>query len=118
MSPTHDTAPQGDLLSLLQSSFGDLDTFKEKFSTTALSRFGSGWVWLVYKNGSFEITDTPNQDTPLMDSTPAVLGLDVWEHAYYLKYQNKRADYISAWWHVVNWDQVNTNFSSLLSSNH
>lgn len=94
----------------LDKNFGSLETFKEKFAATALARFGSGWAWLVDNNGVLEILDTPNQDNPRMledSKKPTVLlGLDVWEHAYYLKFQNKRADYIKSWWNVVNWSEV------------
>ena len=101
-------APTGDVASVISSNFSNFDSFKEKFTAAALGRFGSGWAWLVRdKAGKFEITSTANQDSPLMDGKEPVLGLDVWEHAYYLKYQNRRADYINAWWNVVNWDEVN-----------
>lgn len=92
--------------------FGSMESFKEKFSSTALGRFGSGWIWLVKNDGGkLEIVDTPNQDSPLSLNQTPLLGLDVWEHAYYLKYQNRRADYIKSWWNVVNWKEVNTRFS-------
>ena len=101
-------APKGDIESVISSNFGSFDTFKEKFNAAAAGRFGSGWAWLVRdRNGKFEILSTANQDSPLMEGKKPVLGLDVWEHAYYLKYQNRRADYISAWWNIVNWDEVN-----------
>jgi superoxide dismutase, Fe-Mn family len=101
-------APTGDVASVISSNFSNFDSFKEKFTAAALGRFGSGWAWLVRdKAGKFEITSTANQDSPLMEGKEPVLGLDVWEHAYYLKYQNRRADYINAWWNVVNWDEVN-----------
>jgi superoxide dismutase, Fe-Mn family len=101
-------APKGDIASVISSNFGNFDSFKEKFTAAALGRFGSGWAWLVKdKAGKFEITSTANQDSPLMEGKEPVLGLDVWEHAYYLKYQNRRPEYIAAWWNVVNWDEVN-----------
>ncbi len=102
--------PDGKLLKAINSTFGSLETLQEKFSNAGIARFGSGWVWLIMNNGKLEITDTPNQDTPIMDGKFAILGLDVWEHAYYLKYQNRRADYIKAWWNVVNWPRVSENF--------
>ena len=110
MSPNKGGNPSGELAEAINSTFGSFDSFKEKFSTAAATRFGSGWAWLVVANGKLAVTSTPNQDNPLMDvaevkGTP-ILGLDVWEHAYYLHYQNKRPDYISAFWNVVNWDEV------------
>jgi superoxide dismutase, Fe-Mn family len=99
--------PKGKLKSDIDKGFGSFDNFKKAFKEAALGRFGSGWVWLVKDNsGVLKIISTPNQDTPVMEGIKPVLGLDVWEHAYYLKYQNKRGDYIDAWWNVVNWDQV------------
>jgi Fe-Mn family superoxide dismutase len=101
-------APKGDVASVITSNFGSFDSFKEKFNAAATGRFGSGWAWLVRdQSGKFEITSTANQDSPLMEGKKPILGLDVWEHAYYLKYQNRRPEYISAWWNVVNWDEVN-----------
>lgn len=105
--------PQGDLATVLNSTFGSFEKFIELFSTAALSRFGSGWVWLVRDSGKLTIMDTPNQDNPLMDKKIPILGLDVWEHAYYLKYQNIRADYIKAWWNVVNWSEVERRFKEV-----
>ena len=101
----------GAVADAINSTFGSFASFKEKFNSAATGRFGSGWAWLVAKDGKLTIGSTPNQDNPLMDvselkGTP-VLGLDVWEHAYYLKYQNKRADYVNAWWSLVNWGEVN-----------
>jgi len=106
--------PSGALKDALTNRFGSFDAFQEKFSAAALTRFGSGWAWLTVKDGGLEVLSTPNQDNPLMtnDGTP-VLGLDVWEHAYYLKYQNRRGDYIKAWWDVVNWDEVNRRYAAL-----
>lgn len=109
--------PEGELAKVMNATFGDFVKFQELFATAAMGRFGSGWVWLVVDAGKLAIVDTPNQDSPLMDAVPAgrqgkipVLGLDVWEHAYYLKYQNLRADYIKAWWNVVNWKEVERRF--------
>lgn len=110
LTPKSSGAPSGKLADDINATFGSLDTFKEKFNAAGLARFGSGWAWLIKKDGKLEISSTPNQDNPLMDvaevkGTP-LLGVDVWEHAYYLKYQNKRADYLGAFWKVVNWDKV------------
>jgi len=99
-----DNAPSGNLASAINSCFGSFDTFKEKFAAAGVGRFGSGWAWLVQNGSAVEITSTPNQDTPLMEGKNVILGVDVWEHAYYLKYQNRRPDYLGAWWQVVNWD--------------
>ena len=99
--------PSGEVVDAISSTFGSLDKFKEEFAAAAAGRFGSGWAWLVVDNGELSIVSTPNQDNPLSEGKIPVLGLDVWEHAYYLKYQNKRQDYISAFWNVVNWDKVN-----------
>ena len=98
----------GAVAKAIDSAFGDFATFTEKFATAAISRFGSGWVWLVVDGGKLAIIDTPNQDSPLIEGKSPVLALDVWEHAYYLKYQNMRAEYVKQWWNVVNWNQVNT----------
>ena len=117
MGPSGGRAPAGDLASAIDSSFGSFDSFKQKFADAAATRFGSGWAWLVVKGGALEVGSTANQDSPLMGAAVAgisgtpILGLDVWEHAYYLNYQNRRPDYISAWWNVVNWDQVGKNFA-------
>ena len=110
LSPKGGGQPKGDLLTAINKSFGSFDSFKSEFSTAAAGVFGSGWAWLINNNGELKVTATPNQDNPLMDvvavkGTP-VLGLDVWEHAYYLKYQNRRPDYISAFWNIVSWDEV------------
>ncbi len=107
--------PTGKIADAINSAFGSFDEFKVKFSAAATTRFGSGWAWLLVQDGKLVVSSTPNQENPLMDvaevkGTP-VLGLDVWEHAYYLKYQNKRPDYIENWWNVVNWDKVNELFS-------
>jgi Fe-Mn family superoxide dismutase len=103
-------APIGNVKSAIESTFGSFDTFKEKFNAAAASRFGSGWAWLVKDtSGKFDVYSTANQDSPLMEGKTPILGLDVWEHAYYLKYQNRRPDYVAAWWNVVNWNEVNKN---------
>lgn len=110
LSPNGGGEPTGELADKINEKFGSFDKFKEEFATAAAGRFGSGWAWLVVNNGEIEITSTPNQDSPLMEGKKPLLGLDVWEHAYYLKYQNKRPEYISAFWNVVNWDQVAKNY--------
>lgn len=107
LSPTP-TSPDGKLLEAINSTFGDFKTFQEKFTAAALGRFGSGWVWLTIKDSKLQIEDTPNQDLPAGNP---VLGLDVWEHAYYLKYQNRRADYIAAFWNIVNWSAASVRFA-------
>ncbi|MCY8551194.1 superoxide dismutase SodA [Bacillus haynesii] len=106
LSPNGGGAPTGELAEAINSKFGSFDQFKEDFAAAAASRFGSGWAWLVVNNGELEITSTPNQDSPLSEGKTPILGLDVWEHAYYLNYQNRRPDYIKAFWNVVNWDEV------------
>lgn len=112
MKPNGGGAPTGEVGDAISATFGSFDSFKEKFSAAAATRFGSGWAWLCVNGGKLNVCSSPNQDNPLMtgitdcSGTP-ILGLDVWEHAYYLKYQNKRPDYVSAWWNVVNWDEVN-----------
>ena len=104
--------PSGALADAIKSSFGSFADFKTKFAAAAVGRFGSGWAWIVVKDGKLAIESTPNQDNPLMAGGKAIFGLDVWEHAYYLKYQNRRPDYIEAWWNVVNWDEVASHFSA------
>jgi superoxide dismutase, Fe-Mn family len=106
IGPNGGGAPTGELAEAINNKFGSLDSFKEQFAKAAATRFGSGWAWLVVNNGELEVTSTPNQDNPVMEGKTAILGLDVWEHAYYLNYQNRRPDYISAFWNVVNWDEV------------
>ena len=106
--------PTGELADAISSAFGSFDAFKEKFNNAGLTRFGSGWAWLILKDGKLDITSTPNQDNPLMDvaevkGTP-LLGVDVWEHAYYLKYQNRRAEYLAAFWNVVDWKKISERF--------
>jgi Fe-Mn family superoxide dismutase len=103
--------PAGDLAKAIDASFGSFSTFKENFTKAALGQFGSGWAWLVLDGSALKIEPTPNQDTPLSAGKTPLLGLDVWEHAYYLKYQNKRADYITAWFNVVNWDFVSERYA-------
>jgi superoxide dismutase, Fe-Mn family len=111
MAPNAGGEPAGNLGTAIRSAFGDFAKFREQFSAAAVGRFGSGWAWLINNGGKLSISSTPNQDNPLMEGQKAVLGLDVWEHAYYLKYQNRRPDYITAWWNVVNWKEVEKRFS-------
>ena len=106
MGPKGGGEPTGTLADGIKQAFGSFDDFKKQFAAAAAGRFGSGWAWLVVEGGKLAITSTPNQDNPLMDGKQAILGLDVWEHAYYLKYQNRRPDYVTAWWNVVNWSEV------------
>jgi superoxide dismutase, Fe-Mn family len=106
MGPNAGGAPTGPLADDIKAAFGSVDAFKEKFEAAGAGRFGSGWAWLVVKDGKLEIMSTANQDNPLMEGIKPVLGCDVWEHAYYLKYQNRRPDYLKAWWNVVNWAEV------------
>ena len=109
LNPNHkksEKQPKGKLMDKIEDSFGSFDDFKKKFSEASLSRFGSGWAWLIVKDDELEVISTPNQDSPLMDSKIPILGLDIWEHAYYLKYQNKRAEYIEAFFNIINWDKV------------
>jgi Fe-Mn family superoxide dismutase len=113
MGPNAGGAPIGNVAAAINATFGSFDTFKEKFSAAGVGRFGSGWAWLIKEDSGLAITSSPNQDTPISDGKKVVLGLDVWEHAYYLKYQNRRPDYISAWWNVVNWKAVEDRFNSL-----
>ncbi len=110
IKPGGGQTPTGKIAEAINSSFGNIETFKKQFTDAALTRFGSGWAWLIKQNDKLVIGSTPNQDNPLMDVSDLkgipLLAIDVWEHAYYLKYQNKRADYVSAWWNVINWDEV------------
>ena len=112
MSPNGGGAPTGELADAINSTFGSFDKFKEDFAKAAATRFGSGWAWLIVDGGKVAVTSTPNQDSPLMEGKTPILGLDVWEHAYYLNYQNKRPDYISAFWNVVNWDEVSKRYAA------
>jgi len=111
MAPNAGGQPTGAIADALKSSFGSFDTFKNEFTKAALGRFGSGWAWVIDQGGRLVIESTANQDSPLMEGRKPVFGLDVWEHAYYLKYQNRRADYIEAWWNVVNWTEINKRLS-------
>jgi Fe-Mn family superoxide dismutase len=112
MGPGGGGVPTGELADALMSAFGSYESFKEKLSDAAVKRFGSGWGWLVVAGGKLEVTSTANQDSPLMEGKTPLLGVDVWEHAYYLKYQNRRPDYVQAWWNVVDWAAVARRFSA------
>lgn len=112
LSPNGGGEPTGALAEDIKSTFGSFEEFKNKFADAAKGRFGSGWAWLVVNNGNLEITSTPNQDTPLSEGKTPILGLDVWEHAYYLNYQNRRPDYIAAFWNVVSWDEVSKRYEA------
>lgn len=112
ISPNGGGEPTGELAEAITKKFGSFDAFKEEFAKAATTRFGSGWAWLAVNNGELEVTSTPNQDSPLMEGKTPVLGLDVWEHAYYLNYQNRRPDYIGAFWNVVNWNEVNKRYNA------
>ena len=115
MAPKAGGEPSGAVADAIRESFGEFGKFKEQFAAAAAGRFGSGWAWLlVDRSGRLTIDSTPNQDTPIMDGRQAVLGLDVWEHAYYLKYQNRRADYVTAWWSVVNWPEIDKRLQSVM----
>lgn len=120
LSPKGGGAPTGELAKAIDATFGSFDEFKTKFEAAGAGRFGSGWAWLLVQGGKLVIASTPNQDTPLMGAAVAgvegkpVLGLDVWEHAYYLKYQNRRPDYMKAWWNLVNWEQAEANYKAAL----
>jgi len=112
LGPKAGGAPVGSVAQAITGAFGSFDAFKEKFNQAAATRFGSGWAWLVSYGGKLDIYSTANQDSPVMEGKYPVMGLDVWEHAYYLKYQNRRPDYVAAWWNVVNWEEVETRFQS------
>ena len=110
MTPGGAKEPKGDVADAIKSKFGGFDKFKEEFANAGVNRFGSGWAWLIKEGNGVAIISTANQDSPIMDGKCPILGLDVWEHAYYLNYQNRRPDYIKAWWNVVNWDRVAKHF--------
>ncbi|HFJ8621792.1 TPA: superoxide dismutase [Enterococcus faecium] len=112
LAPNAGGEPTGEIKEAINEAFGDFSSFKEEFKKAAAGRFGSGWAWLVMENGKLAITSTANQDSPLMEGKTPILGLDVWEHAYYLKYKNVRPDYIAAFWNVINWDEVNKRFEA------
>ncbi|MBZ5585258.1 MAG: superoxide dismutase [Acidobacteriia bacterium] len=112
MAPGAGGAPVGNVAQAINASFGGFEGFKEKFNQAAASRFGSGWAWLVKSGNNLDIISTANQDNPVMEGKYPVMGLDVWEHAYYLKYQNRRPEYVAAWWNVVNWPEVENRFNS------
>jgi len=112
MAPGGAKAPGGALAKAIDAELGGVDKFREAFAKAAATRFGSGWAWLVLDGGKLAVTSTPNQDTPLMEGKHAILGCDVWEHAYYLKYQNRRPDYVAAWWNVVNWTVVGRRYEA------
>ena len=112
MGPGAGGPPTGNVAQAINKAFGSFDSFKEKFNAAGLGRFGSGWAWLIKTPGGVEIISMPNQDNPVMDGKYAVMGCDVWEHAYYLKYQNRRGDYLTAWWNVVNWKEIEDRFNA------
>jgi Fe-Mn family superoxide dismutase len=112
MAPKGGGQPSGKLADAINSTFNSFDNFKEKFNAAAMGRFGSGWAWLLKSGNSLEIGSTANQDSPIMEGKIPVMGIDVWEHAYYLKYQNRRAEYVQAWWNVVNWKEIEKRFES------
>jgi Fe-Mn family superoxide dismutase len=112
MGPNAGGSPTGNLASAITAAFGSFDTFKEKFSAAGATRFGSGWAWLLKTGSGVEITSSANQDSPIMEGKFPIIGLDVWEHAYYLKYQNRRPDYMAAWWNVVNWSEAEKRFNA------
>ncbi|HEY3476100.1 MAG TPA: superoxide dismutase [Anaerolineales bacterium] len=113
MAPKMGGSPTGELIRVLEASFGSFDAFKDEFTKAATTRFGSGWAWLVKRGEGLAVISMPNQDVPLSEGMTPILGLDVWEHAYYLKYQNRRPEYIANWWNVVNWDEVTRRYDGL-----
>jgi Fe-Mn family superoxide dismutase len=112
MGPNAGSTPVGNVADAIAAAFGSFDAFKEKFNAAGVGRFGSGWAWLIKSGSAVEIVSTPNQDSPIMEGKSIVLGCDVWEHAYYLKYQNRRPDYLAAWWNVVNWTAIEDRFNA------
>ena len=118
MGPGGGGDPKGALADAIKSTFGDLATFKTQFQDAGVKQFGSGWVWLVVADGKLQVVSTPNQDNPMSQGHKPVMGNDVWEHAYYLKYNNRRPEYLAAWWNVVNWDEVNKRLETFKSSKH
>ncbi len=112
MGPNGGGEPTGALAAAIDEKFGSVGDFKEKFTAAAVAHFGSGWAWLVVADGGLDVVTLPNQDSPLMEGRTPILGVDVWEHAYYLRYQNKRPDYVAAWWNTINWDEVNRRFEA------
>jgi Fe-Mn family superoxide dismutase len=114
MGPDKGGVPQGSIAEVINSTFESFDLFKEQLTKTAIGRFGSGWAWLAVENNQLVIMDSANQDSPLAEGKTPIFGIDVWEHAYYLKYQNRRAEYIDAWWNLVNWDEVNRRFEEVV----
>jgi len=112
MSPDGGGEPEGDLADAISDAFGSFDDFKQEFKNAGVGQFGSGWAWLIHDGSGLAVVSTPNQDTPVSDGKTPIVGCDVWEHAYYLKYQNKRPDYIEAWWNVVNWAKAGEHFAS------
>ena len=116
MSPEGGGEPEGALAQAIDEAFGGLDAFKEELAAAAVNRFGSGWAWLVWDDSGLRVTSTPNQDPPLLEGQTPLLGLDVWEHAYYLTYQNRRPDYVAAWWNVVNWPEVARRYEAVVGS--
>ena len=115
MGPDAGGAPSGDLAAAIDAAFGSFDAFKEQFEANGVGQFGSGWTWLVLDGGELKLTKTPNQDSPILEGQTPLLGNDVWEHAYYLNYQNRRADYLKAWWNTVNWDKAGDNFKKAMA---
>lgn len=113
MGPRGGGEPKGELAQAISVAFGSFSAFQSTFNQAAISRFGSGWAWLGFRNGNLAVISMPNQDVPMMEGLTPILGIDVWEHAYYLKYQNRRADYVNAWWNVVNWDEVARRFDEV-----
>jgi Fe-Mn family superoxide dismutase len=113
LAPSAGGSPSGNVASAINSAFGSFDAFKEKFGAAATGRFGSGWAWVAKTSKGLELFSTPNQDSPMMEGHFPIMGLDVWEHAYYLKYQNRRPEYIAAWWSVVNWPEIEKRFNSV-----